>query len=137
MPATEDRGDLGTARGLKAAHAVGVDRRAVLDAAVLGVDCRHVGAELLQDRFALAGLGGDDGEYVNHGRLAPAFANPEGSGQSYPGRGAQGNRRTLERLPLGALAQPIAYAGLGEDISRPGGVGLELVAQIADEDAKI
>ena len=43
-----------------------VDRGAVLDAALFGLDGGDVGAEFLQDRVAHAGLGGDDGDDVDH-----------------------------------------------------------------------
>jgi hypothetical protein len=36
-----------------------------------GVHRRHVGAELREDGFAHAGLGGDDGEDVDHGCWLP------------------------------------------------------------------
>ena len=51
---------------LGAGTALGVDRRAVFDAAGFGVDRRHVGAEMPQHLVALAGLGGYDGDNVNH-----------------------------------------------------------------------
>src|SRR5437764_432133 len=57
---------IGSELGLDAAHAFGIDRGAVLDAALLRMDRRHVGVEDLQDCVAHAGLGGDDGEDVDH-----------------------------------------------------------------------
>ena len=45
---------------------VGIDGGAVLDAALLGAHGRHVGAEVREDAVALAGLGGDDGDDVDH-----------------------------------------------------------------------
>src|SRR5688572_14045131 len=42
---------------------------AVLDAALLGAHRGDVGAEVLEDLVALAGLGGDDGNDVNHDGL--------------------------------------------------------------------
>src|SRR4051794_30012428 len=51
---------------LKAAEPLRVHRRAVLDAALLGMNGRHVGPELIEDRFAQAGLCGDEGEDVDH-----------------------------------------------------------------------
>ena len=41
--------------------------KGTLDAARLGMDRRHIGAKGLQYGVALAGLGGDDGEDVDHG----------------------------------------------------------------------
>ena len=55
-----------------------VDGGAVLDAARLLVDVRHVAAEVLQDLGALAGLGGDDGDDVDHvlSRMMSSGARP-------------------------------------------------------------
>jgi hypothetical protein len=66
FPLLDDDERVRTELGLKAAHTLGVDGRAVLDASLLGMHRRHVGAEFLQDGVALAWLGGDDGEYMNH-----------------------------------------------------------------------
>ena len=43
-----------------------VDDGPVLDAAGLGMHCRHDGLEGLEQRGALAGLGGDDGKNMDH-----------------------------------------------------------------------
>ena len=52
-----------------------VDRRAVLDAPVLGVDGRHVGVEHLEELRARPGRQGDGGKHVNHARqYTQAFA---------------------------------------------------------------
>src|SRR5258708_37219356 len=51
--------------GLDAAH-LGVDDRAVFDAALLGMDQRDQRAEFLQQLVALARLGGDVGEDMDH-----------------------------------------------------------------------
>src|SRR5262249_10045231 len=51
---------------LKTADTFGVDRRTILNAALLGVDSRHIGAEFLKDRLAHASFGGDDGDNVDH-----------------------------------------------------------------------
>ena len=47
--------------------AFGINHRPVFDAAGLRVDGRHVGAEGGEHLIALAGLGGDDGENMDHG----------------------------------------------------------------------
>jgi len=52
--------------GLQAADALRIDGRAVLDAAVLGMDRGHVGAERRQDLIALTGFGGNDREHMSH-----------------------------------------------------------------------
>src|SRR5262245_40614861 len=52
---------------LKAAEALGVDRDVVLDAAVLRTHRGEVGARGLQYAVPHAGLGGDDGDDVDHG----------------------------------------------------------------------
>ena len=52
--------------GLDPAGVGGVDDRAVFDAAFFGVDGGHVGAEGGEDGVAVAGLGGDEGEDVDH-----------------------------------------------------------------------
>src|SRR6516225_2585964 len=57
--------------GLERADALGIDGRPVFDAALLGMHGRHIGAELLQDGLALAGLRGDDGKDMDHWRSAP------------------------------------------------------------------
>src|SRR5689334_4714757 len=57
---------VGAELGLERTHALGVDRGAVLDAALLGTHRRHVGAEVAEDLVPLAGLGGDDGDDVDH-----------------------------------------------------------------------
>jgi hypothetical protein len=51
---------------LGARAALGVDDRAVFDAPGLGMDRRHVGAEMTEHLVALAGFAGDDGENVDH-----------------------------------------------------------------------
>jgi len=56
-PFLKDHECIGAEFGLKAATTVGVHRRAVFDAAILGENRRYIGAERLQDRFALALLG--------------------------------------------------------------------------------
>jgi hypothetical protein len=48
---------------------LGIDRGAILDAAPLREHVGNVGVEILQDRLALAGLGGDDGDDVDHSGL--------------------------------------------------------------------
>src|SRR5687767_11824101 len=50
--------------------AIDIDHRAILDAAGLCVHGRHDGLEGLQERAALAGLGGDDGKDVDHVRVS-------------------------------------------------------------------
>src|SRR6185369_12689545 len=65
LPLLDHDEAVGADLGLEAAH-LGVDRRAVLDAALLRADRRDDRAELLQQRVALARLGGDVGEDVNH-----------------------------------------------------------------------
>src|SRR5262249_31540489 len=65
-----DKG-VGAELGLKAADAVGVDSGAVFDAAVLGVDRRHVGMKFREDRVAHSGLGGNDGNDMDHGDGPP------------------------------------------------------------------
>ncbi len=52
--------------GLKRERRAGVDGGFVFDAAVLGPDRGHIGAEHLQDGVALAVLGGDDGDDVDN-----------------------------------------------------------------------
>ena len=49
---------------------LGIDGSAVLDAAFLRPHGGDVGAEGLQDLAALAGLGGDDCDYVDHGWIS-------------------------------------------------------------------
>ena len=72
LPLFDDDESIGAELGERAA--VGVDRGAVLDAAFLGVHRRHVGLEILEDLVALAGLGGDDGDDVDHDFLPVNYA---------------------------------------------------------------
>ena len=64
LPLFDDHESVRAELGERAA--IGVDRGAVLDAALLGMHGRHVGLEVLEDLVALAGLGGDYGDDVNH-----------------------------------------------------------------------
>jgi len=57
---------VGAPVGLDRQGVVGVDRGAILDAALLRLDGGNVGAERLQDGVALAGLCGDDCDDVDH-----------------------------------------------------------------------
>ena len=67
FPLLDDQEGVLAEPGLERADAFGIDGRAIFDAAGFGVDRGHVGAEGFQDRFALAGLGGDDGDDMDHG----------------------------------------------------------------------
>lgn len=40
-------------------------------------------------------------------------------------------------LPLGGVAQPVADAGLGQQVARAAGFRLDFAAELADEDAQI
>ena len=89
-------------------HALGVDRGAVLDAALLGVDRRHVRAELVQDGVAHAGLGGDHGDDVDHVGRSSAVGGAGRSRRSGPprpvigaeeGRLAATSRQSSTRAP--------------------------------------
>src|SRR5690606_24290297 len=62
---------VGATWSLDRADAFGVDRRAVLDAALLGPNSRHVRAGVAEDFVALAGLRLDDGNNVDHFSLSP------------------------------------------------------------------
>lgn len=55
--------------GLEFQRGAGVDGGLIFQASLLGVDCRHIGAERLQNGFTLAVLGRDDGDDVDHGQL--------------------------------------------------------------------
>src|SRR6266480_126134 len=68
MAAYGDHGEEGVraAAGLDRQRILGIDRGAVFHAALLGAHGRNVGAEDLQDRLALAGLGGNDGDDMDH-----------------------------------------------------------------------
>ena len=55
--------------GLERQCVLRVHGGAVLDAALFGPDRGDIGAEMRQDRIALAGLGGDDGDDMNHAGL--------------------------------------------------------------------
>src|SRR4051794_5271331 len=66
LPLLQHHERVGAEPGLEASHTLGIHRRAVFDAAGLGMHRRHIGAERLQDFLALAGLGGDDGDDVDH-----------------------------------------------------------------------
>src|SRR5262249_55998241 len=65
----EDEG-VGAEFRLEAADAVGIDGDTVLDAAVFRAHGRNVGPDGTEYGVAHAGLGGDDGEDVDH-RVAP------------------------------------------------------------------
>src|ERR1051325_6911582 len=67
LPFLDDDKGVGAVFG--AGAALGVDHRAVFDAAGLGMDRRHVGAEMPEHFVALAGFGGDDCDDVDHGAL--------------------------------------------------------------------
>ena len=66
LPFLDHDESVGPELGLKASDPLGIDRRAIFDAALLGMHRGHIGAEFLEDRFAHAGLGGDDGDDVDH-----------------------------------------------------------------------
>ena len=74
LPLLDDDERVGAELRLERCPALGIDRGAVLDAALLGVHGGHVGAEGCQDGVALAGLGGDDGDDVDHDRLGLLLA---------------------------------------------------------------
>src|SRR5262245_32040031 len=59
---------------VRGAHRLDIDRRAVLDAARLREHRGPVGGEVLQHLAALARLGGDDGDDVDH-EFPPRFLN--------------------------------------------------------------
>ena len=58
--------DEGVRTELGAGAAFGIDHRAIFDAALFGVDGRHVGAEKGENLVALAGLRRDDREHMDH-----------------------------------------------------------------------
>jgi TPR repeat protein len=58
----------------RGSHILDIDRRAIFDAAGLGEHGRPVRGEILQDGGALAGLGGDDGDDMDH-EVPPRFLN--------------------------------------------------------------
>src|SRR5690242_5643118 len=66
LPLLDHDEGVGAELGLERAHALGIDRGAVLDAAPLSAHRRHVGTEVAEDLVPLAGLGGDDGDDVDH-----------------------------------------------------------------------
>ena len=72
---------VGSTGGLKGRCWCCVDGRPVFDAPLLGQDRRHIGAEMLQHGLAHARLGGDDGQYMNHG-VSPLFRVIKGTGST-------------------------------------------------------
>src|SRR6056297_815942 len=70
LPLLDNHESVGAKFCLNWAHAVGVNHRIVLDASLLSVDGWYIFAECLQDFGALAGLGGDHGDDVNHRALS-------------------------------------------------------------------
>ncbi len=68
-PLLDEDERVGTELGLEAAEAFGVDGEPILDAAILGADGGKVGSCRFQYGFTLAGLGGDDGDDVDHEAL--------------------------------------------------------------------
>src|SRR6185312_6706157 len=86
-PLLDDDKSVGPELGLDRTHALGIDGGPVFDAALLGMHGRHVGAEFLEDRVALAGLGGDDGDDVDHGCRSSLWRSDD---LSLPRRARQG-----------------------------------------------
>src|SRR6516225_6787660 len=66
FPLLDDDKRVGAEFGLEIPDALRIDRWPVFDTAFLGMHRRHIGVELLQDRFAHAGFGGDDGDDMDH-----------------------------------------------------------------------
>src|SRR5579863_3670545 len=79
LPLLDDNKSIGSEFG--AGAALGVDHRAVFDAPGFRVNRWHVGAESGQHLVALAGLGGDDGENVDH-RFLRIWPGTIGGGQA-------------------------------------------------------
>src|SRR5258708_38939961 len=65
-PLLDDDEGVGAVLRLEGRAGAGVDGGAVLDAALLRLHVRDVGANFFQHGVALAGLGGEDGDYVDH-----------------------------------------------------------------------
>jgi hypothetical protein len=66
FPLLDHQEGIGTPFGLKGQRRIGIDRGPVLDAALFGPHRGNVGAEVREDGLALAGLGGNDGDDMDH-----------------------------------------------------------------------
>src|SRR5262245_5438111 len=98
LPLLDD--DEGVRPELGERAAIGVDRGAVLDAALLGMHRRHIGLEVPEDLVPLAGLGGDDGDDVDHGFLLLNSVIPSAARDLY------GPQRSLAALGMTILPYP-------------------------------
>ncbi|MCY1383827.1 hypothetical protein D9M69_719920 [compost metagenome] len=70
-PLLDDHESVGPEAGLRRRNALCVDRGPVLDAALFGQHGGAVGDEGFEQTGALAGLGGDDGNDLDHGTGSP------------------------------------------------------------------
>src|SRR5437868_5781545 len=91
LPLLDDDKGIGAVFGARPAF--GIDRGTVFDAARLGVDGRHVGAEMAQHFVAFAGFGSDDGDNMNHGDMALCFRQGD-----FTWQGRQDRRREKRRI---------------------------------------
>src|SRR5258708_17802196 len=117
-PLLDDDEGVGAVLRLEGRAGVGVDGGAVLDAALLRLHVRDVGAKFFQHGVALAGLGGEDGDYVDHCycSLGKRYLSAGGLGSAGGGGSAAGfglrwvfKRLSRSSVPRGvALPQSVA-----------------------------